>query len=125
MKTAALRAFREGTRSFIEDRASEIVLIPRRREISGDGVRWVDLPARAPQIMRLIDQSGTDGPRPGSLDGTDGVNRIVTFQLLGEYDAVIEINDYWVDELGRRHEVADLLPPNGYEQRAQVVRYGE
>jgi hypothetical protein len=38
---------------------------------------------------------------------------------------VIGVFDYWVDGDGIRWEVADVLPYNQYERRAQVMRYGE
>lgn len=119
------RAQRAITKAFIVANFSDLVLIPRSPQRDGNGTKWVDGTARGVQRLRVIDQSSTSGPTPGLLRGADGVQRLVVSQLLGEWDAEIGLYDRWTDVNGLRNEVAEILPYNGYERRAQVVRYGE
>jgi hypothetical protein len=125
MQQAELDLHRVNTQEFIAANYTELVLTPRTRVKTGTGTTYTDGPPRAPQRMRLIDQTRTFGVEPGTVLAGDGRQRRVGYQLLGTYDAVIGLYDYWVDAEGIRLEVADLLPFNGYERRAQVVRYGE
>jgi hypothetical protein len=120
-----LAMHRANTQAFIAANPSTLSLIPRTRQKSGTGVAWIPGPARPAQVMRLIDQSSTSGPTPGSVRAADGVQRRVTYQLLGTWDAAIGMYDTWTDAQGIVWEVQDLLPDNGYERRAEVIRYGE
>lgn len=45
--------------------------------------------------------------------------------LLGAYDAQIGLYDVWTDTQGNSWQVTDLLPYNGYERRASVIKFGE
>lgn len=119
-----LRVNRRNTLAFIAANPSEIVLIPAVKvKTASGGTRIEDGTPRAPQTLRLIDQSGPASSNPGVQSALDGKQRLVIFQLLGPYDAVIEVGDHWF--IGTtRYEVTDVLPFNGYEIRAQVVKYG-
>lgn len=120
-----LRVHRAQTKDFISKAYTDLALVPRVKTRTGAGTVWTDQPARAVQRFRLIDQSGARSSDAQTYIGADGKQRKVRYQLLGEHDAVIGLNDTWVDSDGIRWEVADLMPFNGYERRAQVVRYGE
>lgn len=120
-----LEVQRSLTHAFIAANPVDLVLIPRERQMTGTGANLVDLPPRPAQTVRIIDQSSTSGPVPGTVVATDGKQRKVEYQLLGEWDATFGLMDYWVDGKGIRWEVAELLPYNNYEQRGQVVRYGQ
>jgi hypothetical protein len=122
---AELEVHRSNTRYFISVNPTSLVLIPRTRVISSTGVTLVDGAPRAAQIVRLIDQSSTSGPQPGEARASDGKQRTVQYQLLGEHDAVWGLYDHWRDAQGVHWEIADMIPDNGYERRARVVRYGE
>ena len=118
---------RRNTARFIAANPSNIRLIPRVRVKDANGMAWVDETPRPLQTVRLIDQSGSVRPFPGivptALPG--GSQRKVEFLLLGKYDAQVRIGDYWTDLQGVRWEIEELLPYNGYEVRATVVRFGE
>lgn len=120
-----LRLQRRNTKAFIDANPVDLALIPRQLVNSGSGQQYVDQTARPSQRLRLIDQTSTSGPNPGTVEASDGQQRKAEFQLLGEYDAVIGVFDYWRDNSGIRYEVVNLIHNNGYEVRAQVVRYGE
>lgn len=120
-----LAAQRRITKAFIDAHPVQVVLIPRVPTKTGTGTKLVDQTPRSVQTVRLIDQSGGGGTTPGVITTLDGQQRKVEFQMLGTYDADFGLYDYWLDSQGVRLEVAELLPANGYEQRAQVVRYGQ
>lgn len=120
-RAAELRALRAGTIAFIAANPTDLALIPRKRIKSGTGVTFQDQPARRSQRLCLIDQSATRSPIPGLILTSDGRERLVDFVLLGAHDAVVEVDDYWVDANGT-WEVAQLFPANGYEVRAAVIR---
>lgn len=116
---------RRQTDAFIKANATLVTLTPQTRVKSGSGTKYVPGEPRPAQVMRIIDQTRTFGAEPGSAIGADGRQRKLEYQLLGYWDAVIGLFDFWVDADGIRWEVADLLPTMGYERRAQVMRYGE
>lgn len=123
--TIELAAQRRITRAFIAAHPVSVTLIPRSVVKTATGTKLVDQPAREPQTVRLIDQSAAGGTTPGVVTSADGQQRKVEFQMLGAFDAEFGLHDYWLDSAGVRLEVAELLPYNGYECRAQVVRYGQ
>jgi hypothetical protein len=43
--------------------------------------------------------------------------------LLGEWDSVIGTDDVF-DHEGQSYQIVQVAVPNGWEQRASVVRYG-
>jgi hypothetical protein len=75
------------------------------------------------QTFKLIMQS----PAGASIEqrSDDGTERRVDYVLLGEWDADVEVGDYWDDESGERNEVTSMIPYNGYETRANVEGYGK
>lgn len=119
---------RINTLAFISANPVSIDLIPRVQSSNGDGTVWIDGPARSSQVMRLIDQSNAGGPNPGVFVTLDGKQREVEFHLLGGHNAVVEPYDYWLEWVTNgtavKWEVLDVFPPNGYEVRARVGRYG-
>jgi len=124
MEPNELRLNIKQTKAFIDANPILLRLVPRIRVNSGSGSTLQDQPARPEQTFRLIDQTRTSGPEPGTVQTGDGQQRKVEFQLLGNPDAVIGVYDYWIDGQ-TRYEVGNLIFRNPYEVRAQVVRYGE
>jgi hypothetical protein len=119
-----LEVNRANTAAFINANPVMVTLVPRVRSQSGEGEVWSETAPRVAQKVRLIDQSSAAGPTPGILSSLDGRQRTLEFFLLGEYDAEFGMNDRWTDGDGATWEILDLLPFNGYERRARVVRYG-
>jgi hypothetical protein len=113
------------TQLFIAANPSELVLTQAGmvKTASGGRVRS-DGPTRPAQTFRLIDQSTSFGSTPGPVRTADGVSRRATHQLLGYRDAVFAVGDFWTGDDGRRYEIVEILPDNGYERRARVVAYG-
>jgi hypothetical protein len=120
-----LRVNRVNTVRFIAARPTEVTLTPVEKvKTSSGGFRWEDRPDRDPQTFRIIDLNVPSGNSPGLLTAIDGKQLKVISQLLGPYDSVMAVGDHWTDENGKRCEIGELLPYNGYERRAQVIRYG-
>lgn len=120
-----LRINRMQTRQFILARPSVIELIPMiktRTETGGEA--FADGPVRDPQRLRIIEQASAYGNSPGLLPAQDGQQRRVRYQLLGEWNATIQIDDHWTDPDGINFKVSELLPYNGYERRGQLIQYG-
>lgn len=119
-----LRLQRKGTVAFIEANPVSVQLIPRTKVTDGSGSRWVEEAPRAAQTFRIIDQSTARLSTTVTVRTSDGQERLADFMLLGEHDAVVGLYDVWDDTDGKRYEVAQLYPDNGYEVRAAVVRQG-
>lgn len=116
---------RRNTATFIAANPTTIALIPQRRvRTASGGYDVIQDPARAPQVLRLIDLTtgyATISQPPQRT--IDGVEHSVEFMLLGPWDSLMSRFDTWSSG-GFRFEVTDLYPENGYERRAMVVRYG-
>lgn len=125
MKDNELRLHRLNTKAFIDANPLVIALVPRTVTNTGTGQQVIEGEQRPEQTFRLIDQTRTFGPEPGTVQTLDGQQRKASFQLLGEHDATVGVYDYWLDGNGTRYEIGNLIFRNGYEVRAQVVRYGE
>lgn len=125
LSATELKYQRVATRAFIEANPMLVELTPRVPVKTKTGTTYDEQPARPAQMMRLVDQTRTFGAEPGKQQAADGVQRRMQYQLLGLHDSAIGLHDVWTDADGIRWEVIDLLPPNGYEQRATVIRYGQ
>lgn len=111
---------RKLTLAFIDTAPVMINLVPRvRAKQPAGGFSFQDQTPRGPQRMRLVEPSGL----PILLTGSDGVQREMEMILLGRWDCDLEKYDIF-DFGGRAYEVAQLYFPNGWEQRAEVIRFG-
>ena len=73
---------------------------------------------RGEQIFKII-WSGSDGIVEGPPDGT----RRFDFVLLGKYDAIVAIGDFW--KIGdQEFRITFVYPSNGYEVKAGGIRHG-
>jgi hypothetical protein len=111
---------RRHTAAFIDTMPVMINLIPRvRAKQPTGGFAYQNQAPRGAQKMRLIEPSGL----PILLTGSDGSQRELEMILLGRWDCDLEKYDIF-EFGGRSYEVAQLYFPNGWEQRAEVIRYG-
>lgn len=118
----ALDVNRRVTLAFIDQNPVDIALIPRSsgRTATGGRLKTSEEP-RASQRFSLIEPSDSGFRYPSST--SDGSQYSVDFMLLGAYDAVMEKDDVFVYE-GREYKLLEIMPDNGYEKRAVVVRHG-
>lgn len=119
---------RRMTRQFIAASPVDIALIPNTEARTASGA--VSLTGGVPrpiQRFRLIPMSHTERPdqsTTGSGVGVGGVQRKYDLTLLGEWDAVVQPNDYWFDESGQKYVVDAVISFNGYETKGLVMSYG-
>lgn len=116
-----LAILRDQTTYFIAANPVDLILNPVFHEkTSTGGSRRINLPPRPVQRLRLISMSASQ--KPTLTD--DGIEREIDLTLLGEWDAQIDVNDWWRDGEGLLYEVIEMVPYNGYEVRALVVKSG-
>lgn len=118
-RTAELAMHRKNTEWFIAWNPTDLVLIPKVKVKAGTGTKVTDGTARAVQRMRLIPQAETTPP----FTTPDGVERVVSYVLLGLWGCVMAIGDHWRDVNGFYHEVLDITS-NGYEVKGLVEKHG-
>lgn len=117
-----LEVQRKLTRDFIARNPVVITLTTQVKQSNGaGGWRKVAGSQRVPQTVTLIPQTGGGGTGPTRT--AEGEADIVDFVLLAEWDALVAEGDSW--SVGpMTYRVEFVFPPNGYETRAGVKRYG-
>ena len=111
---------RKLTQEFIQMLPTTVVLTPntRVRTPSGGYQKQPQAP-RAPLTVTII-EPGVD-PQPTVTQ--DGIVRVVSFEVLGEWDAPMAIDDSFVHQ-GKDWEIVALFYNNQYETRAWVAARG-
>lgn len=118
-----LAANRKLTKAFIDVKPISIALTPRTKvKKPAGGWAWDEGAPKAPQVLTIIEQTGLSG-QPKPTVTADGVERVVEFILLGEWNASMARGDVF-EHQGKDWEVVDLYFDNGYEQRALVSARG-
>lgn len=108
------------TKAFIDAVPVVLTLIPRANiKQPAGGYRWVEQTPRLPQTFTLIEPSGEQLPTVT----TDGVERTILYELLGEWNAELARGDVFTHQ-GKDFEVVELFHENGYERRAMVSARG-
>jgi hypothetical protein len=92
----------------------------KKQKTGAGGTALVNLPERPPQRMRLISMNASQKPKITD----DGIEREIDLTLLGPWDCQLDVGDWWVDGEGLRYEIVEMVPFNGYEVRALVVKSG-
>jgi hypothetical protein len=122
MTSPELQVQRSATLAFIAADPITVTLTPRVRTLTNGVAKWVTDTPRVPQVMKLIMQS----PAGGSIEQhtAQGTARRIDFTLLGAYDSLGAIGDYWEDADGTHWEITAVIPDNGYERRFTVEANG-
>lgn len=109
------------TRAFVAADPVTISLTPRTLVPDGEGgsVRTPQTP-RAPQVFTLIEPGNSGFQQPISDD--TGEQYTIEFMLLGDPDVVMERNDVFTYE-NQDYQIREIMPFNGYERRAVVIRH--
>lgn len=119
-----LASARYNVSAYINAKPTQIELIPQKasqiaKPSGGHDYNWSEnATPRPPQTFRLVRQSASSDPQSSSND--DGQFRKSTYTLVGAFDAVVDVGDYW-DENGVHYTVDSLFPATGYEVRATVT----
>lgn len=129
MKATLLNALRKGTQVLIGIDSHPIVLIPHERVKKPGGVYdWEEQNPRDPQNLILEPVGATLAGIAGTSGGvtnTEGASvHQWDYELVGPWDAKIEIGDTWV-EGETSYRVTSIRPYNGYEKRATVSAIGK
>lgn len=119
-----LKIQRKITHAFIRAEPVDIGLSRRTESRTALGGILKNFARQLPtQTFKIIMQSPAGASIEQRTD--DGTERRVDYVLLGEWDADVQIGDYWDDASGERNEVTSMIPYNGYEVRANVEGYGK
>lgn len=118
MSVIGIEQNRRLTEWFINDDPTPITLKTKVRQRSGGSSDFVNGPDRDEQILKVI-YSGSDG----QFVTADGETRRFDFIIVGKYDAIIEINDYWT-EGKQRYTIDYVYPYNGYEVKCGGTSHG-
>ena len=109
-----------GTRRFIESDPTEIILIPVVEQMVAGTKKFVDQPALAAQTFKVIWNEQEGIVREVANNG--GVRRY-PFVIVGNFDATVPINSYWMDG-DQKYVIEWVAPPNGYEVKAGGTSHG-
>jgi len=116
------------TKSFIDSNPIVVQLTPvTRTKLPSGGTTTVTGVPRPIQTFRLIPMSHTTMPTRStstSASADAGVQRRYDYTLLGEWDAQMEVFDYWDSPDGQRLVIEALVSYNGYEKKGLVISYG-
>lgn len=117
--TTPLDVNRAMTAAFIADNPTTISLTPQAIQVQANGSRkLVAGTPRAEQDFKLIPM--TFDQRPTVL--ADGVERIISYTLLGTHDSVMEVWDTWTADDGTIYLIVAMAEGFGYEKKGLVER---
>lgn len=121
---SVLAVNRRVTKQFIDTDPTVISLIPTVRTKTDGGSRVEeDGPPKNPQTFKLISIQFTAQQNVPALT-IDGVERVITHYLLGEWDCDMEAGDHWVDDRGWRFVVVAMMDGHGWEKKGAVEAHG-
>jgi hypothetical protein len=118
-----LSVLKQLTHWFILQDPSYIQLTPRDKVSSGNGAfALADQPPRPQQMVKMI---FTAGSSDGISQAQDGQDREYDYIVVGEWNATIKANDYWIDPVtDQKYVVTGVSAYNGYEVKASIKSYG-
>ena len=119
-RDAELAIHRQNTDWFIGWNPTDITLIPSIKTKTGSGTKITDGTPRLVQTFRLIPQSETTPP----TFIEDGVERVVSFVLLGSWNCTMAPGDHWRDVVGELYTVLSVATFNGYEVKGLIEKHG-
>lgn len=130
VKQSLINALRKGTNLAIKIDSHPIVLTPHQRtRKQGGAYDWEPQPPRPVQQLAVepvgATLSGITGTG-GGVQATDGATMHKwDYELVGPYDAQMEIGDTWTDDTGTIYRIVAIKPTNSYERRGVVSAIGK
>lgn len=104
----------------VDPRTIELVPHTKTRQPGGGWKLEAQTP-RAPQTFMLEYQPGMT---TGIVSGMEGAeSRSWSYQLVGEWDSVVEVDDIWQDG-ETTYRIVAIMPKNDYEKRCVVEASG-
>lgn len=120
VSTAYLRAQRAATMAFIRDDPTTATLIPVSRvKTPGGGFTEQEGAPRPEQTFKLSLLAFDTLPTITIA----GVERVISYHLIGPHDMRIAVGDYWVDADGTRWDVVGFTEGWGYMIKALISRH--
>jgi hypothetical protein len=111
---------RRVTQQFIDTDPTTAVLIPVSRvSTPAGGFQEQDGIPRAAQTFKLSELNFDAQP----TITVAGVERIISYHLIGPHDMAIAVGDYWIDGGGTRYDVVALSEGWDYMVKAMVSRH--
>lgn len=117
---AGVEIHRANTARFIDLDPTTIALKTRTEQFIAGTRKRTDGPTRSPQLFKVI--WGTVGAGFVPIIA-GGETRRFDFILVGNYDAIVDIGDYWTVN-GQDNEIGYIYPPNGYEVKCGGYSHG-
>lgn len=128
MKASILKALRKGTDIGLKIDSHEIVLVPQVKVKKPGGGYAVE--PGTPRALQLFSVEANESALSGLTGSAGGVTKgegtevhTWAYQLVGRYDAEVEIGDTWTYQ-GVVYRVVGIQPLNDYEKRAVVSAIG-
>lgn len=111
------------TRAFIGRNPVVLELLPRveTKTATGGILKTLGETPRPPQIFTLIEPSDSGYREP--VKSSTGEQLTIDYLLIGEADAVMDVNDVFIHE-EREYKIVTIMVNNSYEKRALVTRHG-
>lgn len=108
------------TKVYIDYDPTVITLIPTIKTATPTGgYTESDGPPRIPQTFKKIAVAAFSAAPRITIAG---VERIIDYVLLGEYDSIMEPGDHWFDSNGDRYTVIAIEAGHGYERKGFAER---
>lgn len=123
-------ALRRATELAIKLDPRSIALIPSSKVRTASGAYdYQDQTPRATQTFTLESNSSTltgiSATSGGTTESESGASaKHWYYYLVGRYDAIMEIGDYWIDG-NTTYTIKSIQPKNDYERRAIVEAVGD
>lgn len=115
-----LSALRAGTQSFIAFAPINLALEMHERVPDGAGGFKIEhTNTRWEQTFTLVEPRNSGYGFQQAIP--EGTNTLFDFMLVGEHDATVGEHDQFLHD-GIRYRVETILPHNGYEVRAMILR---
>jgi hypothetical protein len=129
MKQTIVNALRKATDVSLSIDSYEISLIPHARVKKPGGAYALEAqPPRPPQLFAVepvtAALSGITGTSGGVVGSEGAQAHSWSYELVGKYNAVMEIGDTW-DNGGTTYRVIAIQPFNNYEKRGVVEAIGK
>lgn len=119
LSTIEISLHRKGTERFIESDPTTISLIPSTETWVGGTKTFGTGTVRTAQTFKII----WSGSQDGIVVGSETKARRFDFILIGKYNAIVQIGDYWTLN-GQHFQVEWIAPSNGYEVKAGGSSHG-
>jgi hypothetical protein len=107
----------------LELRGQPIALVPATGTVTqkpGGGADYAAAAPRDPQVFAKFNKNALDGEEKAQTD--QGTARKFQFEMIGAYDAVVELGDSWEDDAAK-YQVDSVDRTQPYQVKAVVTAF--